>query len=91
MPQLATSAMLTRVFTQPETRWSSRAISMPRTIVKTTAPAVKPTVRSTTCQKSPSPSTLEKLAKPTDSGSWKPQSWDWPNFWNDRVTSRTRG
>lgn len=38
MPQLATSTMLTSVLTQPETRWSSSAISMPATIVKTTDP-----------------------------------------------------
>lgn len=64
---------------------------MPITIVKTTAPAAKRTVRTTTAQNSPSPSTLAKLSNPTDSAGWKPHSWDCPNFWKDRVTSRASG
>lgn len=91
MPQLATRAMLMRVFTQPETRWSSRAIAMPMTIVKTTQAAAKTMVRTTTAQNSLSPSTLAKLSKPTDSAGLNPQSCDWPNAWKDRVTSRTSG
>lgn len=91
MPQLATSAMLTSIFTQPETRWSSRAIAMPMTIVKTTQAAAKTTVRTTTVQNSLSPSTLEKLSRPTDSAGLNPHSWDWPNSWKDRVTRRTSG
>lgn len=91
MPQLATSAMLMSVFTQPETRWSSSAISMPRTIVKMTQPAAKTIVRTTTDQNSLSASTLVKLSNPTDSAGWKPHSWDCPNFWKERVTRRTSG
>lgn len=91
MPQLATRAMLTRVFTQPETRWSSRAISMPSTMVSTTAVKANRTVRTTTVQNSLSLRTLVKLSKPTDSGSLNPQSCGCPNFWKDRVTRRTSG
>ena len=64
---------------------------MPMTIVRTTQPAAKTMVRTTTAQNSPSPSDLVKLSKPTDSAGWKPHSWDCPNFWKDRVTSRTSG
>ncbi len=88
MPQLATSTMLTSVFTQPETRWSSRATSMPTTMVKMTQPAAKTIVRSTTCQNSLSSSTLEKLPNPVHSAGLNPHSWDCPKSWKERVTSR---
>ncbi|GAA3219209.1 hypothetical protein GCM10020256_23990 [Streptomyces thermocoprophilus] len=91
MPQLATRTMLIRVLSQPETFCSSRASSMPITMVRTTAPPAKTIVRITTVQNSSSPSTAVKLSKPTFSAGWKPHSWDWPNFWKDRVTSRSSG
>ena len=54
-----------RIRTQPETRTSSSANSVPSPIVRLTHAAVKATVRSSVCQKIPSLRTLVKFAKPT--------------------------
>ncbi|MFD0328996.1 hypothetical protein ACFQZC_14420 [Streptacidiphilus monticola] len=64
MAQTNISTVTTVTFTQEETRCSRAAIASEIAIEATTTSAVKMTVRQTTCQNSPLPSTVVKPSKP---------------------------